>query len=263
MRIGMQLFTLRDHTGTEAELAETLRKVKAIGYEGVQLSAVRCMEGDAPEVDARRAREHLDEAGLVCCVTHRPWDRLSEHTAAEIEFHRELGCDLCAIATPPACAWTSGPDGFRRLARDMSRVARALQSAEMSLGFHNHAREFSPLSGDEPSPFDILLQDLDPAVFFLLDVYWVRQAGQGVVGLVSKLPGRLPAVHAKDGVGTGDRARMTPVGEGDTDWKPLLAALERAGTRWLLVEQDTCDRDPFDCAASSYRFLAKALRAGT
>ena len=38
-QIGCQMYTLRDYTKTPADLAQTLRKVKKIGYDAVQTSA--------------------------------------------------------------------------------------------------------------------------------------------------------------------------------------------------------------------------------
>ena len=46
-----------------------------------------------------------------------------------------------------------------------------------------------------------------------------------------------------------------PVGEGNLDWDAILAACRAGGTEWGIVEQDVCRRDPFECLASSYRFL--------
>ena len=38
--IAAQLYTLREYTQTPADIARTLRKVKALGYDAVQLSAL-------------------------------------------------------------------------------------------------------------------------------------------------------------------------------------------------------------------------------
>src|SRR5688572_30489471 len=97
MRLAAQMYTLRDVTTTAVGLEDALAMLHGIGYEGVQLSAVGCMNGDAPEVDAARAREMLDAHGLVCCATHRPMTRLIENLDEEIAFHRTLGCDYVAI----------------------------------------------------------------------------------------------------------------------------------------------------------------------
>ena len=50
--------------------------------------------------------------------------------------------------------------------------------------------------------------------------------------------------------------QMAPIGEGNLNFPGILSAATRAGTRWFIVEQDdSYGRDPFDCLASSYRYL--------
>ena len=52
---------------------------------------------------------------------------------------------------------------------------------------------------------------------------------------------------------------MAPVGEGNLPWEKILATLEKCGkTKYLLVEQDTCQGSPFDCLKTSYDNLAAA-----
>jgi sugar phosphate isomerase/epimerase len=48
---------------------------------------------------------------------------------------------------------------------------------------------------------------------------------------------------------------MAEIGEGNLDWPEILEACVEAGTEWYIVEQDTCQRDPFESLAISYRNL--------
>jgi len=96
-KLAAQLYTLREYTKTAESFQTVLQVCHEIGYAGVQLSAVGCMNGDEPEVSAEQAKEMLENSGLVCCATHRPWKRLVENTDEEIEFHKILGCDFTAI----------------------------------------------------------------------------------------------------------------------------------------------------------------------
>ena len=90
-KLAVQMYTVREHTKTAADLKETLRKIRSIGYEAVQFSAIGAMAGESPEVDARTARRMLDDQGLQCIATHRPWQKLTEATGEEIDFHQEIG----------------------------------------------------------------------------------------------------------------------------------------------------------------------------
>jgi sugar phosphate isomerase/epimerase len=39
---------------------------------------------------------------------------------------------------------------------------------------------------------------------------------------------------------------MAEVGEGNLNWPRILDAAKKAGVEWYIVEQDICERDPFD-----------------
>lgn len=255
MRIAAQLYTLRDFTGTAAGFRDALTLLHGIGYEGVQLSAVGCMGGDTPEVDAKTAREWLDENGLVCCATHRPIRNLIDDTEAEIEFHRTLGCDYVAIG---GIGWDYGdtPEAYERFLNDARPMMAKLREAGIRFGYHNHAYEFirNPQTG-KPC-YEILVEE-GPDLQLEIDTYWVAEAGLDPVGLLSRCAGRIAVIHAKDReVVSKDGPVMAPVGEGLLDWDAILEACAAGGTEWCVVEQDVCRRDPFECLASSYEFLS-------
>jgi len=51
---------------------------------------------------------------------------------------------------------------------------------------------------------------------------------------------------------------MAVVGEGNINFEAVIEAAEKAGTSYLLVEQDNCyGENPFDCLARSYNNLIK------
>ena len=62
-RVAAQLYTVRDFIQKPADIAASLKKVRAIGYEAVQVSAM----GPIAETELRRM---LDGEGLVSCATH-------------------------------------------------------------------------------------------------------------------------------------------------------------------------------------------------
>ena len=48
---------------------------------------------------------------------------------------------------------------------------------------------------------------------------------------------------------------IAEVGEGNLDWDEIIAACDEAGAKWALVEQDICQRDPFESIKMSYDYL--------
>jgi len=255
-KLAVQLYTVREFTHTAKEFAETLQRIREIGYTAVQISAVGAMNGDAPEVDAALARRMLDDHGLSCIATHRPWQRLRDQTEAEIEFHQTLGCDFAAIGG----IGTETPENvqrYREFLREARPVIDALKAADIRFAHHNHSHEFFRPGRGMPSPEDILIEEGGEDLFLELDLYWIEHAGFNCARILERCHGRVPVIHLKDKEvieGTND-TRMAPIGEGNLDWDGIISACEAAGVRWYAVEQDRCYRDPFDCLKSSYDFL--------
>ncbi len=257
MQVAAQMYTLRDFTKTREGFVDALEKVAQIGYPAVQLSAVGCMEGESPEVSAADAKAILDQFGLACCATHRSIDRLVNHTDAEIKFHRTLGCTYTAIGG--AWGYPNTAEGYRKLIADLTPAVQALKSAGITFGYHNHSHEFIRATPTH-SCLDILIEEGGPDWQFEVDTYWVQNAGVDPAGFLAALAGRLDAVHLKDReVVEKDGAVMAPVGEGNLDWEGILQACQGSGTKWLIVEQDVCRRDPFDCLKSSFEYLTGLL----
>jgi len=254
-KLAVQMYTVREQTKTEKDLAETLEKIAKIGYTAVQLSAVGAMNGEAPLVSATLARKLLDDNGLRCIATHRDWTALTKKTESEIEFHQKLGCDYVAIGSIPGEYAHGGVDGYRQWAMEAIELSHRLAIGGISFGYHNHAFEFEKVGAKRMSLFDELAKASGPTVFLELDIYWAQDAGLDPVKLIRQHPGRLPVVHLKDKEVIAGNSVMAPVGEGNLDWSRIIPALKTAGTEWYCVEQDECFRDPFDCLKSSYNYL--------
>src|SRR5580692_7751003 len=88
--IAAQLYTLREQLKTPGDIARTLRRVREIGYEAVQLSGLG-------EIAPAELGKILSGEGLVCCATHVSPERLRDEVAAVIEEHRLWDCHFTAI----------------------------------------------------------------------------------------------------------------------------------------------------------------------
>jgi sugar phosphate isomerase/epimerase len=257
-QLAVQMYTLREFTKTRDGFAECLEVIHGIGYAGIQLSAVGCMDGENPEVSVADARAMLDANGLRCVATHRPWDRLRDHTAAEIDFHRTLGCDYAAIGGLWGAKSSEDYDAFVETSR---RVAAELGEAGIRFGYHNHAHEFIMDRARGTRHYDLLVQA--PHLMLEVDTYWLNHTGLDVTAFMRTIPGRIQVIHVKDKEVLPEKGPvMAPVGEGNLDWEGILDASRSGGTEWYVVEQDDCYRDPFDCLSSSFDFLAARGLAG-
>jgi len=245
MKVAATLYTVRAFTQTSADIAQTLRRVKAIGYNFVQLSAL----GPIAPAELKRL---LDDTGMGVCATHVPFERLQNDLPALIDEHHLWGCRHVGLGSLPA--EYRSREGYARFAREGSLLARKLAEAGLTFSYHNHFWELEKYAGRRG--LDILFEDSDPAVFFAeIDTYWIQYGGGDPAAWIRKMKGREPLVHFKDMGVSGDKPVMAEVGEGNLNWPAIVAACQDCGVEWCIVEQDWCARDPFESLAISLQNL--------
>ena len=249
--LAAQLFTVREFTRTAGDMATTLGKVRAIGYEAVQMPAPG--DGGIPAVELQKMCE---AAGVSVCATHCDFVRLRDDTAAVIEEHQTIGCANIAVSSMPD-EYPRSAEGFLRFARDAEQVGRKLTGAEMTFSYHNHSFEFERFDGR--LGIEIIFEQTDPDhVLAEIDTYWVQHAGGDPVKWIERLSGRIALMHFKDMGVRGQRQIFCEVGEGNLSWPDIVRAAQRSGVGWYIVEQDQCERDPFESLEISFKNL-KAL----
>lgn len=247
MKVAAQLYTLREFLKTPEDIAQSLKKVKAIGYNAVQASGIGPI-GD------REFKELADREGLAIVATHVPYGDLRDNLDAVIEKHRIYDCKYVGLGGLPNDYRTSR-EGYSTFAKEASEIARKLKEAGLQFIYHNHDFEFVKFDGK--TGMDILLEECDPAVGFEIDVYWVQAGGADPIEWIHKVSGRMQVIHLKDMAVTFERKqRFAEVGEGNLNFRRILDACAETGVEWAPVEQDQCyDRDPFESLAISYKNL--------
>lgn len=248
-QVAVQLFTLRDYLKTPADIATTLKKVRAIGYQAVQISGM----GPIDEADLVRI---LDGEGLTCCATHEPGNVILEETGKVIERLQKLGCHYTAYPYPAGIDFQD-PAHVEGLARKLDAAGAAMTRAGQVLTYHNHGHEF--VCYREETVLDFLYAATDPRhLQGEIDTYWVQAGGGDPVAWCRKLKNRLPLLHLKDyGCGPGGKPFFAEIGRGNLNWPEIIAAADESGCQWFIVEQDICPGDPFESLAISFRYLQK------
>ncbi|MFV0400671.1 MAG: sugar phosphate isomerase/epimerase family protein [Oscillospiraceae bacterium] len=248
MVVGAQLYTIRAFTQSERDFEESMRRVAAIGYKTVQVSAI----GPIP---AEKVREICDKHGLQIVLTHTNPDRILNDTEAVIKEHDVMGCKYIGIGMMPEryrnIAWLD------RFITDYKEPAKKVAAAGKRLMYHNHAFEFSKMGGKRV--METLMEGFTPEEMGVtLDTFWVQIAGGDVIQWIEKLGDRIPCVHLKDLDANGFTPIMAPVMEGNINFDGVLETIKKIGkTEYLLVEQDDCyGADPFACLKTSYDNLA-------
>ena len=247
MIIGAQFYTLRDSCKTLEDFSESLKKVADMGYKAVQVSGTCAFEGEW-------LRDELKKNGLICPVTHTKFDDITDNTEATVAKHKIFDCSYIGLGAAPGLGSGIDVEGFLKKAVP---AAKKIKEAGLKFCYHNHWQEFVR-HADGIRYIEAFCDAIPPEEMgIILDTYWVQYAGGDPVAWIRELKGRLNCVHFKDMTCAGkEQHRMMPVGEGNLNWKDIIAACADAGTEYAFVEQDDCNgEDPFDCMKRSYEFL--------
>ena len=247
--IAAQLYTLRKHLQTAEDIAETLKKVKDIGYTEVQIS------GFGPVAPAETA-QIIRDTGINVCATHVQWERFLNELDAVIEEHKMWNCKHAAVGAVPSKYRSA--EGLSQFLEELKPVSERLAAEGMDFSYHNHNHELVRINGK--TWLETLYDRADPGMLKAeIDTYWIQAGGGDPAEWIRQCSGREPLLHLKDMCVTADREqRFAEIGEGNLNWPAILDAAENGGVEYLLIEQDDCyDRSPFESLEISYKNLKK------
>ena len=235
MKLGAQLYSVRNHLTTPEDIRKTFRRIREIGYENVQLSG-------AGPIEATELKDICEETALPIVCTHVSYDRLIGETDALIAEHRIFGCPVIGIGSMPK-QFRGSQEGLDAFLESMREPVKRILDAGLSFAYHNHHFEFET-DGGEACFFDRMLEAC-PDWQWILDVYWLRFANRDPLSYIAKI-GRnaLPNIHFKDMAKDSERS-ICCCGDGITDFASLADACRaHGGVENILVEQDTAAKMP-------------------
>ena len=249
MKLGAQLFSLRTFCKTPEGIRDTFRRVKEIGYEVVQVS------GCGP-IEPERLRDISEEFSLPITCTHSPADRILNDTDKLIADHRIYGCNSIGIGSMDG-KYRGSLEGVRAFISEYREACKKIHDAGMQLTYHNHDFEFVDFGGTDL--YEVLIEESE--FDFIHDVYWSTFAGKDPLAYVPRLAGRMTNIHFKD-LSSAENHPMCACGDGVIDFKPLIAAAEKAGVKYVQVEQDNAPDfpDAFEQMQISFKTLRPLIK---
>ena len=181
---GLQLFSIRDVS--EVSLKEALRQTAEMGYSFVEFAGF--FNNPAEDVAS-----WLKEYGLTCSGTHTGMGEIKPETIeATIAYHKTIGCQNLIV---PGARWDTPEDMEKYIGR-LNEAQKKLAAAGITLGYHNHSKEFFP------TPYGKVVEDeiiRRTSVLLEFDIFWVYNAGLDPVALLEKYQDRVRVLHLKDG----------------------------------------------------------------
>ena len=257
--VGLQLYSVRNEM--EKNFEGTLKAVAEMGYEGVEFAG---LFGKAPaEIKAL-----LEKYGLTAVSAHVPLIEMLADMDKVLADYKEIGCEYIAIPYVDEEYRPGRPD-YPETLKKIDALGKKARAAGVTLMYHNHDFEFVKIDGEYG--LDVMYSTVSPEHLQTeLDTCWVNVGGEEPAGFIAKYSGRTPVVHLKDFVMQGrekpkklyaligidedkdedvEDFSFKPCGYGVQDMPAIIAAAEKSGAKWLIVEQDRPDKGNTEMSA--------------
>ena len=279
MKKAVQQIMLGTVTGSESQARETLQRIKAAGYNGLELNRfmihpsslmVRLMTRAAgmPTGNGGSLDWHalIKESGLEVVSLHTDLGSLEREPEAVIEEARSFGTDKLVITG--MYRFDYGDEAaVRELAQRLNKSGETVEKEGLRLLYHNHNVELLPVKPGLRA-YEVLLEDTDPSyVNFEFDSYWFTDGGSDAKRWMKKLGSRMQLWHITDRGSRQNGAAMTPIlkqdsmelGTGNMDLEELYELALENGVEAVVLEshKNWIDRDPLRSLEVSAEWLRK------
>lgn len=273
--IGVQMSTIAPAKMPSFEPFEVMSKLVDIGYHCAEVSQVPMTKENV--AGFRRAIDELGfnvsslTAAVAPMVPGMPGEYLCnpDDYKKMLDDARTLECDMFRIGMMPMNAIGS-VEKCIDFAKQAEEYALKLKEDGIDLYYHNHHMEFMKVNGEYL--LDVLRQNA-PHLGFELDTHWIHRGGENPVEFIKKYAGVVRLLHLKDyriaNVNMPDMSQgfdmkkfstaffsepvqFAELGQGNLPLKACIEAGLESGAEYFLIEQDdSYGRDPFDCLRDS------------
>jgi len=264
MKIALAPYGLRAYrsskptsAGYKLEIKSLLYRVKSIGYDGIEM-------GTPIGFTNEEYKEYMDGIGLqVVSANGLRYPALQgDDFSSVIKECKCLGAKNVMVSNVPNIV-LGNPYELKRFIANLNKAGKALSDEGIYLSYHNHAIDFSKING--ATILDQIFEGTDERyVFFEPDTHWLQAGGGHVITWLKKLKGRMYMVHFKDyGIDPYSdhtflectHKQFMEIGEGNLNWEGIIKECHDQGIEWCSVEQDQCQRPPFEAIEISVNNL--------
>lgn len=227
MKLGLNLYSIRNLIQTEEDFFKTALALKEMGYSFVQYSG-------AP-LEADRLKRVSAAAELPIVLTHSPLDRILNDTDALMEEHARFGCKNIGLGMIPLEKMLD-EEAFKKIVEELNRAGEKMHSNGFAFFYHNHHYELRKRNGETLLTY--MLKNA-PYVNFTLDTYWLQYGGVETLNFIGDFKDRIECVHLKDyKLDSEHKPTFAPLGDGTMDFQKITEKAKELGTKYFFVEQD-------------------------
>ena len=252
MKVGFQVSSIKDAVSSPASLVEAFAKVQAMGYREVQVQYL-------PEtLTAADVQAALTANTLACIGTQDDYPASLQNLGDIIEKNKLWGGGyLCSALFPMNCVAEDGKhliiEHYKPFVSEMQAACKQVEEAGLIFTYHPLFFDFNEVDGIRPMDY---LAEMVPEMQVTLDFYHVIAAGLDPLETIQKYKGKLDIVHFKDSKKVNGEEVLMPMGQGDTNWEPIVKACMEAGVKHCFLEQESSQKDIFECMAESYAHIS-------
>ena len=273
----VQQFMLGTVLNNEKQARDTLQKIKAAGYDGIELCGfmihptglmVRMMTKAAgmPTGNGGKLNWHslIRESGLTVVSLHTDLGSLERDASAVAAEVKSFGTDKAVITGMYRFAY-GDEAAIHDLAARLNKAGEALRKEGVQLLYHNHNCELQRVNGEKRA-YDILIGETDPAfVNFEFDSYWFAEGGADPLSWMGRLGDRMKLWHINDRGSRLTGPAMTPIlktdsaelGTGNMPLEKLAEQAKANGIESVILEshRNWINKNPIDSLELSAKWL--------
>ena len=202
-----------------------------------------------------------------------PGETLTDDFNKIVQDCKTLDCNFLRIGMLPLTIM-GDKEKIMQFISKAEDMAHSLAEQGIELYYHTHHVEFQKFDGEYLLD---LIKNNTSKLGFELDIHWIQRAGENPVDIITQYKDRISLLHLKDyRIGQLDLneedfkdmpkffnkftnlIEFAEVGEGNMNIPAVIDAGLASGAKYFLVEQDdTYGRDPFECLEISAQNLRK------
>ena len=213
---------------SEADAKEVLGKIKAAGYDGIELNGfmirptpflVRMLTKFAGMPVGKGGNFDwaalVNEAGLSVVSVHEDLGTIKREPETVVAEAKTFGTKYVVVTGMYRFDY-SDETAVSQLAQDLNEADKRLLEDGIYLLYHNHNCELRKISKDKTA-YDILIEKTNPEyVNFEFDSYWFAEAGADPLLWMKRLGDRLKLYHINDRGVRIEGTSMTPILNSDS-----------------------------------------------
>ena len=274
--IGVQMSTIAPAKMPSFDAYDVMAKLTDIGFHCAEVSQVPMTKENV--AGFRRAIDELNfnfsslSAAVAPLYPGMPGEYLSNEDDFKkmVDDAKTLDVDMFRIGMMPMNC-IGNIEKCIDFAKQAEEYCAKLKEVGIDLYYHNHHIEFMKLENGKYL-LDVLRENA-PHMGFELDTHWIHRGGENPVEFIKKYAGSVRLLHLKDykiaNVEMPDMSgpdgmqkfvsaffdkpvRFAELGAGSLPLKECIEAGLAGGAEYFLIEQDdSYGRDPFDCLKDS------------